>query len=456
MSWKPTGRRAPAAARRPRWSMHPAPLVTCIVLASCSADAGPVGPAGAQGPEGPQGPAGPGAPPSIGSITPLFLYREHADRVVITGSGTSWTSAAEIDLGAGVEVIQATVASPTAIVAQVRADSAAVLGPRDVSVTEGSTTATFEDVFDVQAPLALLLSRGSFVRGALIEGVLIQRNDEHLFYGPDDAPELVNTYVAERSAPGGSTLPTSPRRVPFTTYLALNEPGPFHFVAVSEGFQKSRTAALTPAELATVATPLGATTDFDAGPIETVIHRIDALEGQVLALSFSDPAPLGPAGAGPWLITPDSAFDMFSGRSRFYAPTQASWFVSVNVATSVDYTITVDTASVTPVALDSGPTTGSLSGPFGSDYYSLDVTSGETVTVSLADGPTDTCGPAGDIDAWIEVQDPIGRSAAGAATGCAMVQWGPATVAGTYAIEVRPAPSCAACPFDYEITATKN
>lgn len=454
---RPPPRRSPGRYLQSNRPVHRALLLcaTSLVVASCSAEAGPTGPAGPEGPQGPQGPAGPGTAPSISAVSPLFLYREHEDTIVITGSGTSWTSAAQIDFGAGVTVTQATVASPTAIVALVVADSTAPLGVRDVSVTEGSDDVTFVDVFEVRAPLFVVLSRGAFVRGGVLEGVLVQRNDERLFHAPDDPAEEVTWYRAERPEIRVPTLPTSPRRVPFLSSLALNEAGPVHYV-VEAGFFESRTPALDPLQPTTVATPLGIVTDFQAGPLETVIHRVDPLAGQVVSLTFSDPVPLGPPGFGPLLIPPDSAFETLAGRSRFYAPTSAPWFVSVNVATSVDYTIGVDTASVQPVALDGGPTTGTLGGPFGADYYSVDTGAGATVTINLDDGPTDTCGPAGDIDAWLIVHDPIGRVEAEAASGCGSVQWGPTTAAGTYTVEVRPTPTCAACPFDYTITAVEN
>src|SRR5688572_30685332 len=55
--------------------------------------------------------------PSISGVTPNRAYLARTTEVTISGFATHWNDAAEVDFGAGIDVVRKIVASPTGIVA---------------------------------------------------------------------------------------------------------------------------------------------------------------------------------------------------------------------------------------------------------------------------------------------------------------------------------------------------
>lgn len=130
---------------------------------------GPAGPAGVDGNDGQDGDPGKSGTdaPSISAIVPGQAFLERTIDVTISGYGTTWTDAAQVDFGAGVTVNSTIVASPTAIVANITLDGGAATGPRDVKVTEGSANVVYKGAFKVDAPL-VVTAVGTQAQGSIL------------------------------------------------------------------------------------------------------------------------------------------------------------------------------------------------------------------------------------------------------------------------------------------------
>jgi hypothetical protein len=128
---------------------------------------------GADGPQGPRGPAGaaadggvPGSP-SISAIVPTSAFLGGSATVTISGNATSWSNQAKPDFGNGVTVNSVTVASPTALVAEIDVAFDADLGVRNVTVTDGTDSLTYKGVFHVDAPTKLD-TQGTVAQGSIV------------------------------------------------------------------------------------------------------------------------------------------------------------------------------------------------------------------------------------------------------------------------------------------------
>lgn len=417
-------------------------------LIGCSAEAGPTGPTGAQGPEGPTGPPGPGTTPSISAVAPLKIYWDHQDTVVLSGSGTSWDASTVVDFGAGVSVQSVTVASPTAIVAHVLADNSAATGPRPIIVRAAADTTRFEDAFHVEAPLGITYA-GSWVPGGELDVSALQRNVRRPFQLPGSTSfATVNFPELGLQASGGRP---DERHFDFTVRIPLNAPpGPLSMSVVSEADSTvSRSEPIDLPQLTTVVTPLGAAVQGTiTAPYGTVVHEYQTQPG--MAVGFTVSSPSGVVEASP--VAPDST-SLAGGGWTFYAQQSSTWFVPLREgggAASLDYTFTVDTMTVTPVQLSATPVTGTLSGLNSYDFYSFDLAVGEVLTVTVSDGPTDSCGAG--IDAVVTVREPTDRAVWVEVGGCPTFSTFAAEFAGTYSVEVVALPECE-CSFDYTIAA---
>lgn len=417
-------------------------LFLCGAMAACSAEAGPTGPTGA---EGPAGPPGPGTAPSISAVSPLNVYLEHLDTVVISGSGTAWDANTVVDFGAGVSVQSLTVASPTAILAHVLADSSAALGPRSIVVRSAADTTRFEDAFQIEAPLELTL-RGSWIPGGQLQALVYQRNAERPFQLPGHLAGA-SAYLPEAGVHGFGGFPED-RTLELNLRIPLNVPAIPTSLAVVSGTDQtvSRSEPIDMPELVTVPTPLGTSVQGTISePYGTVVHEYRTRAG--VAVGFTV------AGVSAYPVGPDS-MTVAAGGWAFYARQEATWFVSLyapNSAAGASYTFTVDTTTVTPVPLSQTPATGSLSGLHGTDFYSVELAVGEVLTVTLTDGPTDSC--TGTIDAAVTVRSPSDEAVWVESGGCPGFSTFPAAVAGTYSVDVIAWPDCE-CTFDYSIAAT--
>lgn len=136
-----------------------------VVVACGSGSQGPAGPAGAagmNGTDGTNGEAGPPGPagsasvtPSVSGVIPPQMFLARTVDVTVSGYGTNWSSATTLDFGANITVNKITVASPTALVANVTSTAAAATGPRNVTVHDGSNTETYTGAFQVLSPVEL-------------------------------------------------------------------------------------------------------------------------------------------------------------------------------------------------------------------------------------------------------------------------------------------------------------
>lgn len=144
---------------------------SALLSAGCSGSDGAAGPTGTSGTTGPTGDVGPTGPsgtsdPSINGITPGKVFLDRTADITISGNGTVWTAATTVDFGAKVKVNKLTLASPTALVANVTVEPDAVLGARDVKVSEGGKDLTYAGAFELQSPVKIA-PHGTIAQGSL-------------------------------------------------------------------------------------------------------------------------------------------------------------------------------------------------------------------------------------------------------------------------------------------------
>ncbi len=111
--------------------------------------------------------------PSVSAVIPSTVYTHRRLDVAISGYATSWTDTVVIDFGEGIDVIDYTVASPTAILVDIDVHRDAALGLRDVVVTQGADTTRYAGAFEVKAPLEVSVE-GTFAQGSILVGEAIQ------------------------------------------------------------------------------------------------------------------------------------------------------------------------------------------------------------------------------------------------------------------------------------------
>lgn len=137
---------------------------------------------GQQGSTGPEGPAGQDgtATPSISAVMPNMAFLDREKVVTVSGSGTNWDDTATVSFGDNITVDSLTVASPTALVAQITIGADAVLGSRDVTVTMGTDVLTYSTAFMVESPLNFNV-QGTSAQGSLLLGTATGRDFETPF-----------------------------------------------------------------------------------------------------------------------------------------------------------------------------------------------------------------------------------------------------------------------------------
>lgn len=439
---------------------RPLPLAVALVLAlafpGCSGEAGPTGPQGPAGPTGPQGPAGSDGTASVSGVSPLTLFVDHGSRVTVSGSATGWSDGATLDFGPGIEVVSTLVASPSAIVAEVVADTSAALGPRSISVTDGAQTLTFSDAFSVESALALEAFVGTFTPGATVRATVRQMDPTTPFEAPTDI-------VFDESGLTGSILSESTTTVsatwdiPFTTAsgrqtLTVTSPG-------AGGTVTSRLlpALHLPAPTATEL-PIATSTPFAIDEGEgSVVVEIAPPAGKLVTVSVDN---VSPASFAPFpfnLIGPDSTFSAGS-QDSFYAVGSTLWHLAIQAPPDGPYSfeVTADTADVVVTPMTSfGPDLFQVDGEFVTgfeeEFYSFTAEPGDDLVVGVDAGATDPCSA---IDADVEVLRPDGSSyGRGRLSGYRAATFGSAEVAGTYFVRLR---SFGQVPFDYQLVVRLN
>lgn len=104
---------------------------------------------------------------SVSAVIPNKVFLGRMVDVTISGEGTKWTDATKVNFGAGITVLNQTVASTSAIVATIEVGPEAATGPRDVSVTDADGTWTYKGAFKLESPLDLTLT-GSVAQGSIV------------------------------------------------------------------------------------------------------------------------------------------------------------------------------------------------------------------------------------------------------------------------------------------------
>lgn len=104
---------------------------------------------------------------SISAVIPNKVFLGRMVDVTISGAGTKWTDTTKVNFGAGITVLNQTVASTSAIVATIEVGPEAAIGPRDVSVTDADGTWTYKGAFKLESPLDLTMT-GTVAQGSIV------------------------------------------------------------------------------------------------------------------------------------------------------------------------------------------------------------------------------------------------------------------------------------------------
>jgi hypothetical protein len=149
-------------------------VIAAALVAACS---------GADGADGQDGT--PGAPPSgsngggessssVSLVTPSKGVLDRELEVSIGGSGTRFDQGAELDFGAGIDVIDVITSSPTLITAKLRISKTAEVGPRTVKIGSLEATSAFTVI------PAIEVAGGKVAQGGFVQ-LDITNNDDKAF-----------------------------------------------------------------------------------------------------------------------------------------------------------------------------------------------------------------------------------------------------------------------------------
>lgn len=106
-----------------------------------------------------------GTDPSASGVYPTAGFLGRSVRVEISGDATEWGASSKVNFGEGVTVDSVTVASPTALFADITIADNAPIGLRDVVVTGGDNV-TLKQAFEIESPITVTL-RGTAAQGAV-------------------------------------------------------------------------------------------------------------------------------------------------------------------------------------------------------------------------------------------------------------------------------------------------
>lgn len=104
---------------------------------------------------------------SLNGVFPSSGFIGRTLRVEVSGDNASFTDGASLDFGPGVTVGEVTVASPTALFAEITIEPTAPLGTRDVIVHQGDDTLTLAQAFKLESPVAVEF-RGTLAQGSVV------------------------------------------------------------------------------------------------------------------------------------------------------------------------------------------------------------------------------------------------------------------------------------------------
>jgi hypothetical protein len=107
---------------------------------------------------------------SISAVVPGDVFAGASAGVLISGDNTEWEDGVTVDFGAGVQVGDVTVASPTALWVEITVDPDAGLGARDVTLTQGEgedDTLSYVGAFNVVSPLKISADTKNVDQGSI-------------------------------------------------------------------------------------------------------------------------------------------------------------------------------------------------------------------------------------------------------------------------------------------------
>ena len=138
--------------------------VLAATLLGCSGDPGAPGAKGDAGEKG--DPSGGTGAPSLSAVVPESAFLARTLDVTLSGNGTAWGEKVTADFGDKIVVNKLTVASATALVANVTVAPDAAPGPRDIKVADGATALVYKGAFMVESPLKIAVT-GTPAQGSI-------------------------------------------------------------------------------------------------------------------------------------------------------------------------------------------------------------------------------------------------------------------------------------------------
>ena len=252
---------------------------------------------------------------SLNGVFPSSGFIGRTLRVEVSGDNASFTDGATLDFGDGVTVGEITIASPTALFAEITIDPTAALGTRDVVVHQGSDTLTLAQAFELESPVAVEL-RGTLAQGSVVSFTATNLDLANLYDSTCGASVfgicLLYTGMQVQTPAGVTAVIDSvePFRMSGTLYIDLDaEAGDIAFVSgpADDAARQITSAIGAPTELMPrepVALAAGtATTTTVAAPFDSHLYSFDAAAASVARFTASP----GDSGATPTIyVLPES------------------------------------------------------------------------------------------------------------------------------------------------------
>jgi len=151
---------------------------------------------------------GGGVTPTANGVFPSQGFAGRTVRVEVSGDATEWSSSTTLSFGDSVTVGTITVASPTDLIADITIDPSATLGMRNVTVTDGGSTYTLSNAFEIDAP-ATLTFQGVVAQGGISVFTVDNADVEHPFdttSTTDEFGDVTYTNIAMTGPSGANWL----------------------------------------------------------------------------------------------------------------------------------------------------------------------------------------------------------------------------------------------------------
>ncbi len=314
-----------------------------LLLAACGGDDGAQG---AQGPQGEPGPAGGAGESSVNGITPGRSFPGRTVRLSISAVNTAWTAAPTVAFDdAAIAVSNVSLASPTALVAEITIGENATLGEKTITV-DGNAYKGFR----VEPALDVAYA-GSKAQGSVLVGAIRNRDVENPFSSVSDF-DTGNVGVGI----GVSDDEIEPNLIQPLVFVDVDATGSAN-VGVVDSFSglasygaeplsiEARAATPLPAEGAEI--PLG-------GNFESKLYSYSLAGGENGAVVSFDVS--APATGSPWVLGLGPSGKWSDGETDL---TEGAAFVARPGASTTGYAVLVDAAGAggynVSVALESTP-----------------------------------------------------------------------------------------------------